>query len=752
MNNFPLQWHPQWLVYHHGEQGIVLINKTDMVWLPYEQFSGIEFINGDHSENDIGLLLAQSQAPSKGAMFWYQLPKLFQSDLVTNNPNFQTLYKIPSASEASLLCETEHIEVLSLSDNSLSWLQGLAEILMEALVGNDSFAQSIIFKSQSVGSHQCVFANKLAVLLVDDFLSEHIAAQVTALSDDFHQVMIVEVVAPELAFTPCFIKNDFAQVWPKLTARLWENQPVRRAMLNLYPEQPSSFSVLQFDVPLSEQLNYWLVQYLAKHCQDNVDGILYVDLVAFEQINQDEVTNHTGLTKATITFTDRQSDQFAEQLEAPVVLNACMSVYDCDGGSRAMTPEQTVNRLLSLVNDKTGVVTHLEAFEEHPKNPIKIYRTAFYKTPTARQCEYFESDLFTQTCLGKGVSSVQSQASALCETIERYNAHFRDDVYLLNKCQSQLETFAVCIGYDELLPYSPSQFEKFADANHSDSKLKQAAMAYDDSPVHWLPVWSLNTSQKIYVPLSLCFSQIPFNDERFGRWSSNGCAAGNRLEEAILQGLLELIERDAVAIWWYNRSVRNAFDLSRLEQDNLEKLDASLALTHHYWVLDITTDIGVPAMVAIGIDKVSGGYILGMGCHINPELAAQRALTELCQLIPIRDQNGAPFDFDAIEKGDYLYPENELCVSDIEQICHDKDIRQQINHVVRALAQLNLDTMVLNYSRAHVPLATAKVFVPGLCHIWPQLGNPRLYQTPVRLGLISQALTEQQLNPLPLYI
>jgi ribosomal protein S12 methylthiotransferase accessory factor len=42
--------------------------------------------------------------------------------------------------------------------------------------------------------------------------------------------------------------------------------------------------------------------------------------------------------------------------------------------------------------------------------------------------------------------------------------------------------------------------------------------------------------------------------QQFCRADSNGNAAGNTLEEAtILQGFVELIERDSVALWWYNR-------------------------------------------------------------------------------------------------------------------------------------------------------------------------------------------------------
>jgi ribosomal protein S12 methylthiotransferase accessory factor len=168
--------------------------------------------------------------------------------------------------------------------------------------------------------------------------------------------------------------------------------------------------------------------------------------------------------------------------------------------------------------------------------------------------------------------------------------------------------------------------------------------------------------------------------------------------------------------------------------------------------LDITTDIGIPAMVAIGKHKQNSGYIMGMGCHLKPELAAQRALTELCQLIPIRDQNGAPFDFDAIVSGAHLYPATEDNPTISYDHCQDKDIKGQVEHIVKALQQLDFDTLVLNYSRAHIPLKTAKVFVPGLAHIWPQLDNQRLYQTPVKLGLLTQVNDEHSINPQALYI
>ena len=259
--------------------------------------------------------------------------------------------------------------------------------------------------------------------------------------------------------------------------------------------------------------------------------------------------------------------------------------------------------------------------------------------------------------------------------------------------------------------------------------------------------------QQVYIPLSTCFANIPYNDDKFGRWHSNGAAAGNTLEEAILQALFELIERDAAAIWWYNQVERPAFDLTKIDSDFYQPLEQTLSKHHNFWVFDLTNDLGIPAMVAVGQHKENNGFILGFGCHLQPELAAQRALTELCQLIPIRDQNSAPFDFDAIEDLPYLYPQQpQEQQAEVAFTTSTGDIKDDIENIVARLEKLNLETLALDYTREPIPIHTAKVFVPGLCHIWPQLANERLYQVPVTLGWLKQPKTEATINQQSLYI
>jgi ribosomal protein S12 methylthiotransferase accessory factor YcaO len=62
-------------------------------------------------------------------------------------------------------------------------------------------------------------------------------------------------------------------------------------------------------------------------------------------------------------------------------------------------------------------------------------------------------------------------------------------------------------------------------------------------------VWSLTRQEFRYLPTAYCYyGPAGQRQDEFCRADSNGSAAGNSLEEAILQGFLELVERDCVAL------------------------------------------------------------------------------------------------------------------------------------------------------------------------------------------------------------
>src|SRR5690606_32783361 len=81
---------------------------------------------------------------------------------------------------------------------------------------------------------------------------------------------------------------------------------------------------------------------------------------------------------------------------------------------------------------------------------------------------------------------------------------------------------------------------------------------------------------------------------------SNGNAAGSSLEEAILQGFFELVERDAVALWWYNRLSMAAVDLESFDDPYLRRtLDFYRRNGREFWVLDLTSDLEIPSFAAV---------------------------------------------------------------------------------------------------------------------------------------------------------
>lgn len=88
---------------------------------------------------------------------------------------------------------------------------------------------------------------------------------------------------------------------------------------------------------------------------------------------------------------------------------------------------------------------------------------------------------------------------------------------------------------------------------------------------------------------------------------SNGNAAGSSLEDAALQGFLEVVERDAVALWWYNRSRLPGVDLDAFDEPWLGQVRAAYGrLRRDLWVLDLTADFGIPVMAAVSCRNDGG--------------------------------------------------------------------------------------------------------------------------------------------------
>jgi oxazoline/thiazoline synthase len=434
---------------------------------------------------------------------------------------------------------------------------------------------------------------------------------------------------------------------------------------------------------------------------------------------------------------------------APIRLRAGGKAIVTSGGYRSVPPAETVARFRKHVSPLVGVMSRLERIKSgQPLDASFLARHNF--SPRPETVDALQAGLSGESH-GKGSTSEQGEASALMQAIERYSGMFRGD-------EIRLVRRFVDFQPGEAIP--PNDVLLLSDAQHEHGADGVSPRFDSSAEMEWSPVWSLRDERFKYLPTGLLyfFHQGPGND-RIGA-DSNGCAAGNTFEEAIIEGFLELVERDAHAIWWYNRLQRPEVDLDRLGDSYIRDLQTGFAaMDGRLWVLDVTSDLGIPAVVAVLHWTEDGRECIefAAGAHFELRIATLRAVTELNRFLVTdrmkrrRADQTDHGDNDALplRKHPYLRPHGKAAVRRTRfSKFADLDRREQVWACVKLAGRFGLDFLVLAQTRPDVEAPVARVIVPGLRHFHRGLAPGRLYDVPLALGLRKRRLKETELNPL----
>ena len=436
----------------------------------------------------------------------------------------------------------------------------------------------------------------------------------------------------------------------------------------------------------------------------------------------------------------------------PVELGAGGKLVMTSGGYRTVSPRATVARFRKHVSPLTGVVSRLERIEADLPLNTNYYATHNFSGPAATLNELRAG--LSGGSFGKGSTAEQGEASALMEAIERYSGIYQGDEIRVTRRFTDFPS-------GDAIP--PNKVQLFSDA-----QIRREQQPTDDSQppepfdrsaeIEWSPVWSLRDKRFKYLPTSLLY--FFYNGPAAYPADSNGCAAGNTLEEAIVQGFLELVERDAYAIWWYNRLQRAEVDLGQFDDSYIRDLQSQLAETgRRLWVLDVTSDLGIPTFVAIThwMDNGQENIEFGSGAHFDTRIALLRALTELNQFLSIGLMGGGSGDKSSLDGTTplrlqdypYLTPSNNPAVQPgFDSKFGRLDTREQVTACGRLAEREGLDFLVLNQTRPDIDVPVVRVIVPGLRHFYRRFAPGRLYDVPVKLGLRDQPLLENELNPI----
>ncbi|MGE5830604.1 MAG: TOMM precursor leader peptide-binding protein, partial [Micromonosporaceae bacterium] len=146
----------------------------------------------------------------------------------------------------------------------------------------------------------------------------------------------------------------------------------------------------------------------------------------------------------------------------------------------------------------------------------------------------------------------------------------------------------------------------------------------------WVWGYSFARQAPILVPESYAYYG---SSDAFVQETSNGNALGSCPEEAILYGLLEVAERDAVLRTWYGRRPVPRLALGSVGDRTIRVLVAAIegetGATVHVW--DITQRQGIPCAWAMAVNETPGrpAVVCAAGAHLDPELAVAGALSEL---------------------------------------------------------------------------------------------------------------------------
>ncbi|MCX4790845.1 TOMM precursor leader peptide-binding protein [Streptomyces sp. NBC_01221] len=232
---------------------------------------------------------------------------------------------------------------------------------------------------------------------------------------------------------------------------------------------------------------------------------------------------------------------------------------------------------------------------------------------------------------GQSQSSASSERYGILEGLERYAGQFPR--------AKQPKAYASYseLAPDALDPTSMGSYRPEFYIGHNDYYQPY----HPDTPTHWVWGYSFSEQRPLLVPEQFVFYLDRRPDRKFVQECSNGCASGSSVEEALLHGMLELIERDAFLLCWYGSAKLPEIDQATVVDEEVQfVLDRVARLGYRMRLFDMRVDIPVPAVMAVAerLDGGLGRLCFAAGASLDPVEAVRAAIAETASYIPGMDE------------------------------------------------------------------------------------------------------------------
>ncbi|WP_338448435.1 TOMM precursor leader peptide-binding protein [Niallia oryzisoli] len=308
-------------------------------------------------------------------------------------------------------------------------------------------------------------------------------------------------------------------------------------------------------------------------------------------------------------------------------------------------------------------------------------------------------------------------------------------------------------------------------------------------PMNWVWGYSFLQERPILIPELLAYYSLGYR-EGIVYETSNGCALGGSMEEAIFHGIMEVVERDSFLLTWYARLPLPRLDLRSANDKELQlmvdRIQEVAGYDLHFY--NSTMEHGIPSVWAVAKNRKSTGVnlICAAGASLDPVGAVKSTIYELAGMMFRDDQkleenrqkyekmledsfavrtmedHGMLYGLrEAEERLSFLLDENlplRTFAEEFKPAPKNTDLKDDLQEILQTFRDLNLEVIVVDQSTPITKrngLFCVKVLIPGMLpmtfghHLTRVNGLERVLDVPMKLGFMKQPLSYEQLNPYP---
>jgi len=362
---------------------------------------------------------------------------------------------------------------------------------------------------------------------------------------------------------------------------------------------------------------------------------------------------------------------------------------------KIVSPKETVRRFKEKLNSVNLDILEQTVRIDNGRLDIPVYFSFCGKDA--------EEVIGTKKQMGKGGTPHQAEASAVMELAERFS--------FFSFCKKRENFFMEKYENikDKALP-----FEVIARSVHDDSgELEREREIFSNLPLKWTQAFNLTTNEEVLIPFNWFFASNQFN----------GPSAGNCVEEAILQGICEVVERHVSSIVSRNRHKTPHIDLGSVTDSLVvEMLQNYRKAGIRFYVTDFSLDTGIPSVGILAYDPITfpqkSEIVWTAGTTPNPQKALSRALTEVAQLAGDFNSNanyvasGLPKFKDLTQAEFIISPIETVPLSALPDLSND-NIRIEVENCVGALSGIDMEVILVDVRHPQLDIPAFYTIIPG---------------------------------------